>query len=320
MQPHEQAIQPSFFARLKAIEQERVILAFVLIGVAVMGTVSAIGEGDVNFLLGNLATELAGAVFTFFVFQLIIERRDKRKEHEHLIEEMGSIVNDVALDAVEKLRKTGKLQDGTLAGVDLWKANLARASLQDTNLARSRLHQANLAEANLEEANLTGAYSEDANLAGANLLNANLSGAYLREVNLSGAILYGANLSGAVLWLANIEGAYLLQANLSGANLMVANLSGADLLNANLTGANLMGANLKGANLAGDDLSGANFREANLDAARLDSAHFDEHTTLPDNTKWTPESDIMRFTDPNHPNFWRSSFTFSPAYRAPDND
>ena len=98
--------------------------------------------------------------------------------------------------------------------------------------------------------------------------------------NLQEADLRGANLQEAILWLANLQEA----------NLRVANLQ-----EANLWGTNLWGANLQGADLGG--------------------ATFDENTMLPDGTKWTPGTDMARFTDSGHPDFWRSDDTQSPAYR-----
>jgi hypothetical protein len=39
----------------------------------------------------------------------------------------------------------------------------------------------------------------------------------------------------------------------------------------------------------------------------------DETVTLPDGTNWTSDTDMMRFTDPAHPQFWRSDEPNSPA-------
>jgi hypothetical protein len=36
---------------------------------------------------------------------------------------------------------------------------------------------------------------------------------------------------------------------------------------------------------------------------------------LPDGTRWTPDTDMERFTDPQHPAFWRSDNRHSPAHR-----
>jgi uncharacterized protein YjbI with pentapeptide repeats len=109
-----------------------------------------------------------------------------------------------------------------------------------------------------------------------------------------------ANLMGA-----DLQEASLLAANLHGAYLTGANLHGTDLLYANLQEAHLRGANLQGA-----DLRGANLQETDLRAVK-----FDENTVLPDKTKWSPDTDMARFTDPKHPDFWRSGYRTSPAYR-----
>jgi hypothetical protein len=59
----------------------------------------------------------------------------------------------------------------------------------------------------------------------------------------------------------------------------------------------------------------ANLKESNLLGVNLEGTRFDETTILPDGTHWIPETDMRRFTDPNHPNFWRSDDPRSPAYR-----
>ena len=117
------------------------------------------------------------------------------------------------------------------------------------------------------------------------LTDGSLRGAKLMGANLQGASLFGADLQGAILTVANLQGAYLLDANLQGAILGGANLQGAFLVRANLQGANLY--------------------RANLQAAALQQANFDPYTTLPDGTKWTLGTDMARFTDPGHPDFWQ---------------
>ena len=107
--------------------------------------------------------------------------------------------------------------------------------------------------------------------------------------------LYDGSLRRAYLWCANLQGADLRGADLEQANLIRANLRGADLEWADLDGTDLRWANLAEANLAWINLRGANLR----------GAEFDEHTTLPNRTKWTPDTDMARFTNPDHPDFWR---------------
>jgi len=73
----------------------------------------------------------------------------------------------------------------------------------------------------------------------------------------------------------------------------------------NLGGANLAWANLAWANLVGANLVGAYLRGAYLERAWLKGAQLSEDSILPDGTKWTPDTDIARFTDPDHPDFWK---------------
>ena len=151
--------------------------------------------------------------------------------------------------------------------------------LCDGSLQKAILHGANLEGINLSEANLQGADLFTANLQGAILWGTNLEGAHLTQSNLRGAIMWGANLEGAHLYKADLQWAIL-----EGATLRETNLEEAILREANLQGADLIGANLKG--------------------AFLDEAGLSENTTLSDGTKWTLDTDMARFTDPDHPDFW----------------
>ena len=197
----------------------------------------------------NLATELAGALVTYVLLQLVIGRREEEEaKRTGLIAQMGSQVLGDAIRAVEELRRHGWLHNGSLQG------------------------------ANLEKANLEGA----------DLVGANLQEALLRGVNLQGANLQMANLRGASLDQANLQGIDLSRANLERANLIWANLQRADLVGANLQGAFLVMTDLQGAGLLGTNLQGATLNEA----------------ILPDGRKWIPGTDITRFTNPAHPDFW----------------
>ena len=130
--------------------------------------------------------------------------------------------------------------------------------------------------------------------------NAFLKGAGLREANLAGANLRDANLEETNLSTSNLNGAYLWNAN----------LVGADLRDSILTGASLAGTNLAGAFLWKADLRGTDLALVNLVGAELSNAAFDTHTILPDAEfskpkYWTPETDMTRYTDPSHPDFWQ---------------
>ena len=120
------------------------------------------------------------------------------------------------------------------------------------------------------------------------LTDGSMKMAYLARASLEDAPLEGADLAGVVLW----------EADLVGTNLAGANLAGAFLLDADLSVAVLKGANLEGAILCGADLEYADLRWTELSGARLDRA------LLPDQSLWSPRTDMGRFTDPSHPDFW----------------
>ena len=81
-------------------------------------------------------------------------------------------------------------------------------------------------------------------------------------------------------------------------------LRGIELMGANLREAGLSGADLQNAALVGTALQGANLLRAKLQGVYLLETEFDEHTILPDGSTWTPHTNMARFIDPEHPDFW----------------
>jgi uncharacterized protein YjbI with pentapeptide repeats len=184
-----------------------------------------------------------------------------------------------------------------ISGVAIWNAwDLQRATvgIGGLQMRAARLAQADLSGQDLKWANLAQADLRQANLSGADLLGADLGGADLSEANLDAAVLRGADLSGAklrqaVLTRADLHWAVMRNADLSQADLREADLRGADLENSILEGANLEGADLDNVHTAG--------------------------TILPDGSVWTPRTNLRRFTDPTHPEFWRPGDAQSLAHR-----
>jgi hypothetical protein len=124
-------------------------------------------------------------------------------------------------------------------------------------------------------------------------------------VVLTGAGLRNSNLEGINLVEVSLDGASLRHATLQDVNLDGADLRGADFFRANLVSANLYHANLERANLDAAHLEDANLAGANLrDVTWLDYTFFNEGTLLPDSMHWSPDADMKRFIDPDHPDFW----------------
>lgn len=118
-----------------------------------------------------------------------------------------------------------------------------------------------------------------------------------------------------IVW-ANLQNADLDKADLHSADLWLTNMQQARLYKANLQGTLMQAVDLGEANLDGANLASANLNESNLLNARLsERTLFTRDTVLPDCTFWTPGVDLRRFTNPLHPDFWRSKNRRSPAYQ-----
>ena len=167
--------------------QWRVLAVLLIVALASALVATLVGSQTWDGALLNLGTEMAGAVVTYVLLQLVIGGRARK---EDLIADMGSNVNDVAVHAANELRRHGWLTDGSLSGANLIGANLRGAKLWEANLSGATLVGADLSGAKLWEANLIGA-----NLIAANLSDADLSGAKISP----GLLEQGVSLKGAIM-------------------------------------------------------------------------------------------------------------------------
>ena len=223
----------------------------ILVAVAVIFTGwSVFLTRDWSGLALNFGTEIAGAIVTYLLLEIVIGTRQRK---ESLIAQLMSRSADVATRAIEELVRNNWHRDGSLNNIRLYRANLQNAELD---------------LASFENSDLT-----EANLEGASLYRANLQGAILQRVNLTRASVGFANLSNADLTNATLTEADLFHSSLVGASMSQANLQGTALQKADLQGAFLYAADLRGAKL--DD--------ANLQQAHLREARYDSQTIFPTN-------------------------------------
>ena len=245
---------------------------WVLVGLGV-GTLISLLSGilltdDWGGLLLNVGAEFGGALATYGLLELLIRRREEEEAKEKELKAQKA-------DLIAQMGSSVK--DVAIAAAEelARRGWLTDGSLRGAQLAGANLPKADLMEANLQEADVHGA-------------------------DLQGTLLFAASLQGADLIAANLQEADLVRANLQGAHLFMANLQGANLSDADLRETVLGRADLQGAGLDGTDLQRATLIGANLQGATLN-----ENTILPDGTKWTLDTDMARFTDPKHPDFWR---------------
>ena len=228
----------------------------------------------------NLYTEILSIGVTVFILNTLAERRAEQREEARRIREL--------------------------------KTQLVRDVKSQSNEAAKR------AVDDLRQRGwLTG---EDSLLKGEYLSGANLKEAYLQKANLQFTNFFRAKMQGIIMRGANLYYSNLRRSKLEMADLQYADLRLVDLFRADLENTKLRGANLEEADLRFANLKGASLREANLKNAELMRVKFDRATVMPDGEYWSQDTQLARFTDPEHPNFWRSDDPHSPAYRGDDPD
>jgi len=276
------------------------VVAGILIGLLIFPFLELIITNLSDLLIG-LLPEAIGVGFIVLLLDRIYEHRDTQQLKHQLIYDIQGESNESAKVALHRLRYEGWLtgESGLLKGLDLRASYLQHADLQDANLQGTRLTFSNLEQAKFTEADMRSTDLWRTNLLKAELWKANLQGANLTKSNLSKTLLGGANLRQAILAQANLEDTLLADVDLREANLEQSLIRGVDLKRADLQNANLRGATIENV-----QFQGANLLGINLDDVKWISDGQTE-TTLPDGTKWTPDTDMARFTDPNHPDFWQ---------------
>jgi uncharacterized protein YjbI with pentapeptide repeats len=293
-----------------------VVVATSLLSVVFTGmTGGAVGKTLTNWLgtyMSDLSSDLIGAWFMMIFMRFMVSKQPLVADEVIDAPEAMTILEGVSVEkeAIPETFSTKPIMEVEQIITELKSANTAEArqlwinrlrtqgaSLRDIHLVDVELGGANLDSTDLEQANFTKARLRSASLRGANLRGVTFYMAQLIESDLQGADLSEANLERTFMSGANLRGARLVGARVQ-CSLWGVDLQNADLQNADLTGAELFRTDLRGANLQG---------------VRLVDATINNETTLPDGQLWDHRIDMMRFVNPDHPNFWRSDDPNSPA-------
>lgn len=227
----------------------------------------------VTDLYANGGSEFISIAITALVLETANRRRATQERKKQLFRQLKSRSNDFAVDALRQIQDENWWEDA----LKHHRGEDGVIDLQDVRWAGG---------VNLRGVNLEGANLNLANLAGGDL-QTNIAGADLQRVNFKNAYLRGTNLRNAYLNLSVFEGAELVSANLEDTKLNGAILIGAVLLSANLKGAELGAALFYTTTVLPD--SGWVVNGGNI--------HFTKY--------WTPETDMSRYTNPEHPDFWQ---------------
>ncbi len=213
----------------------------------------------------NVSTEFASIAITVLIIDTLTRRRETKQAERS--------------DREELVRKLGS------------KVNEASRQAAESLRAKKWMFDGTLQEIDLRAANL-----EEADFYCADLQGANFQFAMLKNASLKKANLVGADFSRSKAW-----GAKCYKADMRGANFTEARLYRADFTSADLQQANFTDAVLEGANLKETNLRGAIFVKT---VFLTEKAAPETVTILPDGTHWTPTTDMSKFTDPDHGDFW----------------
>ncbi len=135
-------------------------------------------------------------------------------EKQQLIQQIRTLPNREAVQAIATLRKQGWLRDGSLRAVDWSYADLRNADLSGANLSFVKLIGTNLSGVNFTRTDLNHADLFEANLSSAAFIEANLSDSVLSKTTL-----YGTQFSGANLFNVNLTNAVSLNSTFADVDL-----------------------------------------------------------------------------------------------------
>jgi uncharacterized protein YjbI with pentapeptide repeats len=244
----------------------------------------------VSDLYANAGMELLSIAITVLIIDRLNHHHNFEERKYSLFRRMRSSSRDVAIAALEEIQHQGFWEEALKHHYEIHTSRIYFSGIQ-------------WSDANLNNVDINRAWLDGANLQNARLGDSNLQDVVARGATMQGASLSNANIQNAVLEGTNLQSASLDWANLTSANLTNANLQGASLYNTKFHSANLQGVCLRGAvNLHLPSFAPLfNERTVLPDAKRIDD--FSSNETRYDKY-WTPGTDMTRYTNPEHPDFW----------------
>ena len=257
-----------------------VVIGTILVAGCSIPTIIALNNGaTINDFLINLGTEMAGALVTFILISGVFDWYRQQEIKKETDDELSS-----------RLAKERELQKRRL---------IRQMSNPDHGLAMQAIEELDLL-GHTRDGSLKGEFLSGENLSGLTLMAADLEGVKIVGMKLNKASLIEANLMNANIQFTDFRDSQLWGADLREAALIYVNLENTQLFQADLRGSTLDSSNLKGASFEPDGILRKYYSEAILDST----------TILPDNSNYNPDhglEQLLRFTDPNHPEFWEPS-------------
>jgi len=275
----------------------------------------------------NVFTELLGIGITILVIDRLNAWRDERNLKRRLVREAGSRDNSTAVSAIDWIRHEGWLEgeNGILKGESLEACNLSGAFLHGANLEDTDFGAKYYAQdlLNTQTGEIESRHQQDkiyqrSIFQDTNLCKVSAKNAYFDSARFVKSSIQDADMTNGMLRNAIFKDCDLQGTDFNNANLKFVSLDSSNILGTNFTGADLSYAQIADVNVNKIDTSRSPFSFGVKKLHKLIGKIPPITTILPDGTNWTHYTDMTRFTDPSHPDFWRSDDPKSPAYRGAD--
>lgn len=277
------------------------VIAGIVIGGYLFGSENPVYSGNMLSYITNIWTELIGISVTIFIIDRLYRNREEK--------ERDSREHDTLRDNLLMKIRIGELhtkQEVFAAGIFLDVFSGEQSILRGQNLKYLDL----------------SAIRIGSSIGTGKLINPN--SVIPMVVVFDSSDLKGASFSGSFIGYSSFIDTNLILANFSrtkgefcdfeGANMQRTNHSEVRWGAVSFRNAQLVSGRFQHAQFENCDLRGANLRNGNFTDARFTVCKFDESTILPDSELfegelvikyWTPETDMTRYTNPEHPDFWQ---------------
>ncbi|MEM9955178.1 MAG: pentapeptide repeat-containing protein [Chloroflexota bacterium] len=226
----------------------------------------------------NVYTEALGVLATILVLNQFNQRRDKHTLKQLLLMQVRSPEHYAATTALEWLRTENWLERDTFKHTRLERINWNNMYIGDLSFESTHIRQCSFGG--------TQTYS-------------NFERAKIYDTTLDDADLSLSNFRDATIWNCTFVASRIIEGDFSNAELQRCQFWGADLIKANLAGAIFYDCIIAGTT----SLEGANLMGCSLEKSLMENLRLSSETILPDGTSWTPDTDLAKFTDRNHPDF-----------------
>lgn len=139
------------------MQGKKLLLPIILIMSLVMGAISAYDSTGFDWrnFFGGISIELIGGVITFYLIDnFVMKSEDDSSHRKSLISQLENPNNGIVKRAIQELRSYGWLQDGSLYGWFIQRANFDGINMKDANVNGLGLFRCSLKDVRITDKQL----------------------------------------------------------------------------------------------------------------------------------------------------------------------